>query len=202
MTSSNEFDFLTAIGIIPLSIAEYSAIDAICVQTEPKFRTSPLDIGIDDADYKRQLENRVNNLSARSDRPSMTLAAGPDEWRSWLALKLKAQNDAIESARSEISDTLRSLSLLDQPTRNEIDEEVAVCDSKTDDILPTTSAPKIAFIEATDALVPDRRELQRSLATFIKSVDQFELFEASNYDSGDTSLADLETASRWTNLVE
>lgn len=199
MTSNTEIEFFTAIGIVPLSIAEYNAVDELCVYMEPKFRTSPLDTNIDGADYKRQLENRINNLSAKSDRPSMSLAAGPDEWRAWTALKSKAQRDAIDSARLEISDALRGLSLASQPTTQIEDAQIeepddAIADSKTDEVLPAPCDPKGDFIRATDALLPSLLERQRQLAIFVKSVDQFALFEAANYESGDTSTNDLAIA--------
>lgn len=182
-SSSNDVDFLTAIGIIPLSIAEYRSIDEVCVRTESKFRTSPLDTPdapLDDVEYRRQLENRVNNLSSKSDRPSQTLATGPEEWRTWL--KSKTQQDAnLESQIKRLT--------IDESKVEELSP--IVIESKIDDSISLATSFEDDVIRETDLMVPSRIVLSASLATFVKSCDQFDLFESTNHETKDATQDDI-----------
>lgn len=191
-SSSNDVDFLTAIGIVPLSIAEYRKIDELCVYLESKFRTSPLDTTIDDVDYMRQLENRVNNLSPKSDRPSPTLADGPDEWRVWVTSKSKIEQAAIDTAAREIG-----LLTLVQPIVQADDADVMPpVESKAVESISPDVAFKNDIIRETDSMVSSRNELRRSLATFIKSCDQFYLFDSNNHRHNDASADDIIAAAK------
>lgn len=192
---SADADFLTAIGIIPLTIGEYRTIDELCVYLEPKFRTSPLDVSIDDVDYKRQLESRVNNLSHKSDRPTLTLANGANEWRVWILLKSKGRKQAAAAdadASPSINEQLGAMQL-EQPVVRATDEAPLVVSKIVESI-----SPEMAFnrdvIRETDSMIPSRSEQRRCLGTFVKSCDQFDLFEAANYVSGDATIDDLISA--------
>lgn len=217
-TSINMASEMEVLLEAPLVIDEYYTIDRICVLLEPRFRTSKLDCSIPDVDYMHQLEHRVASLSSKSGKPSQSLLLVPHEWRLWAADKLKAQPSAPEAAKIDIGAIFKELSI-DQTTckgevqdvdpavvgitdeckdESEIDVDVAVApdaeDSKSDDILPDVEIDESIHCRIAEFIPNDKVALNRELLKFVRSCEEFEIFEARNHINGDETVADLKAS--------